>query len=242
MKGNIEANLAAIPLANLIALFAGVAVLLVLAAVVTSKLVKGLGIKNIGPIKLEHQSQTTMHDMNEKIKDLDDLCGRQMRSVTDRMKIRISNIFAAMDICIPARVSVSSAIRFALYESIANNHFTTELMSDRLPAYRKRIIDTMKDEYVSLASAAKDKQCNKADLPPWDDMSGKLAECIDGWLKRIGKEVMDACDKKIAVYKKYQRGFEEAKDGYRAGICRECVEKNERYSRELKLLINREAA
>jgi hypothetical protein len=186
---------------------------------------------------MEHNNIATMYDMNEKIKGLDDLCHRQMRYITDRMKIHISNIFTEINICIPARVSISSAIRFPLYESISNNHFTTELMPERYAIYRERIIDTMKDEYVSLATANKDEHCGRDKLPPWEQMSERLAGCIDLWLKRVSKEVMDACEKKIAVYKAFLRMFEESKDDFRACICKECIEKNERYVRELKRLI-----
>jgi len=237
MHGEVNADFTTMPVANMIILLAGIAFLLIITAVVIVVVVRKLGIKSFGPFKMEHNSITTMYDMNEKIKDIDDLCHRQMRYITDRMKIHISNIFAEMNICIPARVSISSAIRFPLYESISNNHFTTELMPERYPIYRDRIIDTMKDEYISIATANKDEQCNRDKLPPWEQMSDLLISCIDLWLKRIAKEVMDACEKKITVYKDYLRGFAESEDEFRIGICKECIEKNERYIRELKRLI-----
>jgi len=237
MHGEVKADLGTMPAENMIILFVGFAVLLIITAVVIVVIVRKLGIKSFGPFKMEHDNSSTMYDMNEKIKDLDDLCHRQMRSVTDRQKIHISNIFTEMNICIPARVSISSAIRFPLYESIANNHFTVELMPDRYPVYRERIIETMRDEYVSLATASKDEQCGRDRLPPWEQVSDLLKGCVDAWLKRIAKEVMDICEKKIIVYKYYLRIFEESKDSFRAGICKECIEKNERYIRELKRLI-----
>jgi len=237
MHGEITANLSTMPVANMITLLVGTAVLLIIAGIVIVIIVRKLGIKSFGPFKTEHDNTTTMYDMNEKIKDIDDLCHRQMRQTTERIKLHISNIFVGMNICIPARVSIASAIRFPLFESISNNHFTTELMPERYKAYRERIIETMKDEYVSLATANKEEQCNRDKLPSWDVMGEQLTTCIDLWLKRVAKEVMDACEKKIVVYKYYLRIFEEAKDDYRAGICKECIEKNERYIRELKHLI-----
>jgi len=236
MHGEIKADLTSMPITNMVALFIGFAVLLIIAAIVIVAVVRKLGIRNFGPFKTEHDNTSSMYEMNEKTKDIDDLCHRQMRYVTDRMKIHISNIFAGMNICVPARVSISSAIRFPLFESISNNHFTTELMPERFPTYRERIIDNMKDEYEALA-ANKDEDCSKSALPPWDQMKDKLIGCIDLWLKRISKEVMDACDKKIAVYKDFLRKFEETKDEFRIGIVKRCIEKNERYIRELKHLI-----
>jgi len=236
MKGEITADLSTMPIATMITLFIGIAILLIITAFVIVAIVRKLGIKNFGPIKMEHNNTSSMYDMNEKIKDFDDHCHRQMRYITDRMKIHISNILDQLNICIPARVSISSAIRFPLYESIANNHFTVELMPERFPVYRERIIDNMKDEYESIAGS-KDIQCNREKLPPWNEMGTQIIGCIDLWLKRVSKEVMDCCERKITVYKNYLKGFEKSEDEFRAGICKECIEKNERYVRELKRLI-----
>jgi hypothetical protein len=237
VHGEINANLNTMPVANMIVLFGGFAILLIVTAVIVVIVVRKLGIKSFGPFKLEHNNTSSMYDMNEKIKDIDDICHRQMRYATNRMERHISNIFTELKICIPARVSISSVIRFPLYESISNNHFTVELMPDRYPIYRKRIIDTMKDEYISLATANKEEKCDGDKLPEWDVMSEKIMECIDLWLKRISVEIMDACEKKIIVYKSYLSGFEETKDSFRTDICKKCIEKNERYIRELKRLI-----
>jgi len=236
MHGEMTADFTAMPVSNMIVLFAGFAVLLIIAAIVIVTVVRKLGIRNFGPFRIEHNNLSTMYDMNEKIKDIDDLCHRQMRYHTDRIKTRISNIFVKINICAPSRVAISSVIRFPLFESISNNHFTTELMPERYPFYRKRIVDAMKDEYVSLA-ANQEESCNRGKLPEWEEMGDQLIDCIDSWLKQITKEVMDACEKKITVYKAYLRIFEETKDDFRAGICKECIEKNERYIRELKRLI-----
>jgi hypothetical protein len=238
MQGEIKADFTSMPMSNLIILFIGFAILLIIAAILIVVIVRKLGIRSFGPLKLEHDNNTSMYDMNEKIKDFDDQCHRTMRYITDRMKIHISNMFIPINICIPARVSISSSIRFPLYESISNNHFTTELMPERYPLYRERIIETMKDEYVSLATVNRDGTCNRDKLPPWEQMSNQITGCIDLWLKWIAKEVMDTCEKKIGVYKLFLRGFEKYNDDFRSGICKECIEKNERYIREIKRLIN----
>jgi hypothetical protein len=237
MQAEMTADFTSMPVSNMITLFIGFAVLLIIAAVVIVAVVRKLGIRSFGPFKAEHDNIATMHNMDDKTKGIDDLCHRQMRYETDKMKTHISNIFAEMNICIPARVSISSVIRFPLYESISNNHFTTELMPDRYASYRERIIDTMRDEYISLAKVNKDEQCNRDKLPLWEQMSEQLTGCIDLWLKRISKEVMDACEKKLTVYKDFLRDFEYSKDDFRTGIVKACIEKNERYIREIKRLI-----
>jgi hypothetical protein len=113
-------------------------------------------------------------------------------------------------------------------------------MPDSYKAYRERIIEMMKEEYVSLASVSHDIQCNKEALPAWDAVGKKLVSCIDTWLKRISKEVIRACEKKISIYSAYMNDFTEAGDKYRADICRRCKEKNERYASVLKDRLGRE--
>jgi len=230
MQGKIEADLATMPLENMALLLGGIAVLLILFTVILIVLVRKLGIKSIGPIKLEQRGQTNIFTMNEENKELDDACRRQMREVTGKMKRFISNIFAELRVCTIARLAISSAIRYPMYESVANNHFTTELMPDQFAAYRERIIEAMRDEYVSLSAASMDIQCGKAVLPSWEDVGKQLVECIDLWLKRVSREVLLCCEKKIGVYQKYLPGFEAANDSYRAGIVKSCIEKNERYA------------
>jgi hypothetical protein len=237
MQGELKADFTSMPISNMIALFVGFGILLITAGIVIIVVVRKLGIKSFGPFKIEHDNAATLYEMNEKIRDIDDICHKQMRYITDKIKIHISNIFIEMNICIPTRVSISSVIRFPLYESISNNHFTIELMPERFPVYRNRIVENMKDEYISLASASRDKECIRDALPPWEQIINQLTECIDLWLKRVSKEVMDACERKIAIYKEFLRQFVESKDDFRSGICRECIEKNERYIRELKRLI-----
>jgi len=229
MQGKIEADLTTMPFENMALLFGGIAVLLILFAVILIVLVRKLGVKSIGPIKLEQRGQSSLFAMNEKTKELDDNCRRLMREVTNKMKRHISNIFAELRVCTIARLAISSVIRWPLYESIANNHFTTELMPEHYGAYRERIIEAMKDEYVSLSAASMDIKCGSAALPSWDDVGRQLVECIDLWLSRISREVLICCEKKIGVYQKNLHDFETAKDDYRVGIVKECIEKNERY-------------
>jgi hypothetical protein len=229
-EGKVDADIAAIPLANIVAISIGLILLLIVIAVI----IKKLGIISIGPLKLEHRGLSTEYRMNEATDAEDDICRKQMRQITNNMKINISNIFTGLRICTIAKVAISSTIRYPLFESIANNHFTTELMNDNYKGYRDRIIEMMKEEYVSLSSVSEDIQCNREALPKWDQVSKKLLECIDSWLRRISKEVIRACEKKITIYKTYSDDFKEANDKYRIDICKQCIDKNERYITVLK--------
>ncbi|GHV91991.1 hypothetical protein AGMMS50268_24940 [Spirochaetia bacterium] len=240
MQGQINADLTSMPPTTILIITVSVMALLVVTTLLIFFLVKKLNLRSLGPLKVEHQNQSTMYDMNEKNYELDDLCRKQMRQITNNMKIHISNIFAELEICTIARLAISSSIRFPLYESVANNHFTTELMPDSYDAYRERILEQMRDEYVSISSVSRDIQCNRDALPVWEEVHARLIDCIDLWLKRISREVMLNCEKKIAIYKKYLRNFEQVKDDWRTGIVRECIEKNEKYMTVLKTRISKE--
>jgi len=192
LHGQIEANLGTMPLQNIIAYIIGAIVILITIAIILRK----LGVTNLGPLKMEHRGLSTEHRMNEATDKEDDNCRKQMRQITSNMKINISNIFSVLHICTLARVAISSTIRYPLYESIANNHFTTELMQENYKIYRERIIEMIREEYISLSSVSKDIQCNREALPSWEQVSKMLIECIDLWLKRISKEVIRACEKK----------------------------------------------
>ena len=239
MQGEIKADLAAMPFENMALLFGGIAVLLVLFAIIVIVVVRKLGIDSIGPIRMERRCQSTEHYMNDATRDADDLCRKQMRQATGNMKIYISNIFAELKICTIARIAISSIIRFPMYESIANNHFTTELTAN-YESYRERIIEMMREEYISLSTVSKDIQCNREALPAWEQVSKQIIACIDMWLKRISREVSLNCEKKISIYKTYLPSFESAKDDYRAGFTKDCIEKNERYMAILKTRMGRD--
>jgi hypothetical protein len=237
--GQVTVDLAAMPLNNLIALIAGAAALLFILAALFVILVKKLGITGIGPLRLEHRGLSAEYRMNEAAAGAEDVCRRQMRQVTNSIKRNVSNIFAEMRICVIARVAISSSIRYPLYESISNNHFTTELTAN-FRNYREKIIELMRDEYVSLSSVSQDIQCNKDALPAWEKVSVRIVDSIDTWLKRISQEVIRVCEKKIGIYKEYMNDFEDARDKYRADICRRCIEKNEHYVNVLKDRLGRE--
>jgi hypothetical protein len=97
----------------------------------------------------------------------------------------------------------------------------------------------MREEYISLSTASKDVKCSRDTLPPWDSVSKAVINCIDLWIKNISREVTNNCTKKIAIYKKYLPNFEAAKDDYRIGFVKDCIEKNERYIDILKTRLGR---
>jgi len=223
------------PFENLALLIIGIAFLMILLAIVIISVVKKLGISSLGPIKMEQRNLSTEFKMNEDTREVDEICLRQIRLITNNMKLRINNVFADLKMCTLARVAISTSIRFPLYDSVANNHFTTELMPENFKEYRERLILMIKEEYISLSSASKEIQCNKDQLlPAWEQISQQLIDKIDQWIKSVSREVMITCKKKIAIYQNYLHSFLEMKDEWRVEIVKKCIEKNERYIVVLK--------
>ena len=240
MQGNIEANLTTIPPINIALIIGGIAFLFILLTVLIIIIVRKLNINSLGPIKMI-ENQSTEYHMNKATREADDACQKKMRQITSSMKLHISNIFAELQVCTIARVAISTTIRFPMYESVANNHFTTELTA-YYDTYRDRIITMMKDEYVSLATASHNIHCNREALPSWESMSKDLIHCIDLWLNHISREVMHTCEKKIEIYKEHLTGYEAARDNYRAGFTKECIAKNEGYIAILKTRVGKVVA
>jgi len=215
------------PLANMALLFGGIAFLLILAAII----IKKLHINSLGPIKMEHRNQSVEHKMNEETREADDLCLKKIRQMTNNMKVNFSNIFSDLNVCTLAKVAIASAIRYPLYESITNNHFTTELMPENFKEYRERIIGMIKEEYVALLTEI---HCKKETLPAWEIMSKPLIERVDLWIKNVSREIILTCRKKKAIYNNYLPIFKDMKDDWRVDIVTKCIEKNEWYDVVLK--------
>jgi len=225
---------------NIALLLAGITVQLAAVATIVYVLIRRLGVKSIGPIQIEQNGTVSMHSMTRATEREDEACRKQMRYYTGVIKRRIGNIFANLEVCTLAKVALASVIRFPMYESIANNHFTSELMPENYAEYRRRIMEMVRDEYDSLASASRGIQCDRDALPPWGEIGGQIVACIDMWLRYISREVITCCKKKKAIYEEYLAGFEAAGDGFRVNITRHCIEKNTKYIAVLKTRIGEE--
>jgi len=224
MQGEIIADLAHMPKETYMVIFGGIAFLIITIAVVSHK----LGISNLGPVKMERRGKSLEYYMNERTRIADETCQREMRRATGSIKRNLINIFSEMGVCNLAKVAIASSLQIPLYESIANNHFTTEL-TKHYESYRNRIIEMTREEYISLSSTSKNIQCNREKLPTWEQIGEKLIAYIDLWLRRISKEVMLTCEKKNTIYKQYKKDFEEIKDNYRVDVAEKCIQKNDGY-------------
>jgi len=227
MKELIAEAFAGIPLPNLVVL----AFIIVCVLVFFTYLAKHFGVIQIGTfsIRKEQEGQTTMYNMNEEIKDADDFVQQKLRQMTNTLRQRIVNMFSTYTACSMTRRSLSSSLRYPLYESIGNNHFTKELMSERYEKYRLRILDLLKDEYVDICSKSGVTECGHNELPDWPGAKASIEQFLDMWLLETANLVQDCAKMKLDTYGKYLPIYESNKDTYRAGIVKACITKNQHY-------------
>jgi len=187
-------------------------------------------------VRKDHEGHTTMHNMDKEIADADSLLLAKLRQMTGALRKRIVNMLGVYPACAMTKRALASSLRFPLYESIGNNHYTRELMSDRYYEYRKRMLDSLEDEYMDVLLSISDSQgCPTVNgLPSWDTIKDSVQEFLDRWLLEVVIAVRDCCALKVTVYEKYLEFFTASKDEYRVGITNACITKNRRYITELE--------
>jgi hypothetical protein len=197
---------------------------------------------SLGPlsIKKEQENQSTMFFMNIDNDDHDAQLQIRLRSLTNAMRTRLINSFQEYNLCSIMYSALASSIRWPLYESIANNHFTEVLLSDSIDDYKKRIFGLIEDEYRNMFSAALRTTCQKDNVPVWEDAVTKLRVFFEHWIQQLILEVIRTCKQKLDTYNRYLPSFTHNADDYRGNIIKQCIEKNERYIKGLENVLAQE--
>lgn len=193
------------------------------------------GVIQIGNITIRkyQEGQTAMHSMDEENADADDFLKQKLRQMTNSLRSRIVAMFSEYPMCQMTRRALTSSLRFPLYESIGNNHFTKELMPERFDDYRQRMIDALYDEYTDLRISYNDLDCSSDEMPPWETVSDNIEQFLDTWLRDVANQVKACSGQKIETYEKYMKLYESNHDTYRFNIAKNCADKNRRYIDEL---------
>jgi len=226
----VRADLAAMPIENMALMFGGIILLIILLAALLFLFVNRLGVRGgIGSLRIGSECASSEYHMNRKIDEIDRECKGNMRRHLGPVKNRVGIALSRVASCAHPRLAISTFITLPLGECISNNHFTTEFQPENYGEYRRRVIALARDEYEGMARADKPRGCPQQALPEWSEIGAEIEACVVGWLMEAGRETIRACKKKIAVYDEFKRYFEEAKDSFRSGIARKCMDKNERY-------------
>lgn len=234
MLKDLLSSISAAPLTNLVV----VCFTVIVALVIIGALLRGANVIQLGSftIRKEQEGQTTMHAMNEENDDLDDYLHMKLRQMTNALRQRIVNMFCEYHSCTMTKRALSSALRFPLYESVNNNHFTKELMPGYFDKYRQRILGSLEDEYKDISTSASETDCESNDLPTWRVASVIIEQLLDVWLRETANAVQDCSRQKLEVYARYLTQYEESHDKFRTSITKACIEKNTRYIEALDRL------
>lgn len=230
MEG-LAASMVSIPVVNLLIICGTLLTLVGLVAM----FLKNMGVIQFGSftVKKDQEGQSIMHSMNEENNDLDDLLKLKLRQMTNSLRNRITNMFSDFDSCEVVPGALAASLRYPLYESIGNNHYTKELMPTSFPGYRQRMLESLRDEYLHLRRLSGRTSCQINNLPEWDDAADRIEQFLDMWLRDLVNYVKDCSESKLLTYKKYLEYYDANKDAHRSRITKDCIEKNERYVREL---------
>jgi hypothetical protein len=171
-----------------------------------------------------NRANSNLHFMDEENRGHDDHLKQRCQERTASMRIRlqnglipvISNKLAVIAICVNIRATFSNAI--------IRNHFTKELMPDRLAFYKARIFDEITQEYTRIA-------LENEDVPVFGEMSNMLETFVKDWLRMMTAETSITCEEKIRTYKEYLTRFNRVP--HIQEIVNTCVEKNEEYIRKM---------
>jgi hypothetical protein len=191
----------------------------------------------LGPLKWkekEDQSKSNEYLMNRE-KDLhDEECKAECRKATNKLRTRITNEFRKYKVCTMTRRAVAAAILNPLYTRIQVNHFTEFLMPDKIKEYKDQVFEELKDEFEAVYYSNQDNPCNLIEFPEWPEVENLLLSIRDAWIDLIKIEVAKCSGEKIKTYEKWMREFKADDNTSMEKITSGCIEKNEKYIRELR--------
>jgi hypothetical protein len=169
--------------------------------------------------------RSNQHFMDDENKENDEHLKQRCQERTNAMRIRLKNdLYLVIEDKLAVR-AVCVSFRAAFGNAIVRNHFTKELMSERIAAYRERILEEIRQEYIDL-------HLTDERVPPAARVEKILAEFVDDWLGMMKDETATTCEEKINVYKAYRPRFEALPN--MLDVVDACIQKNERYIKNLR--------
>jgi cell division protein FtsL len=175
--------------------------------------------------KILSEANSNQHWMDDDNKVNDEHLKQRCQERTMTMRIRLKNdLLKVIDnglvvsaICVNFRATFGNAI--------IRNHFTKELMPNRIIAYHDRIWNEVKEEYVSL-------QLLYDGVPPLESVEKVLRQFVTDWLEMMKEETITTCEEKIQTYLQYRSRFD--KVPHLLEIVDSRIEKNKSYIEALK--------
>lgn len=238
MSGEVNADLNTIPILNLIIIFVGIILVILVIALVIKKF--GLQVSK-GTIKAsdyhyDQDCQTIMYHLQETIETIDYETRCAMRRQTKPCNYRIAQIGDIQNMCHASRRSLFYALKEPFYDYINNNHFTREFLPDNFEPYRTSLIEYIRETYQELLLEYNFDECSNDTMQEWSEVEDDMEHFIDSWLVMIMTNVKRACARKIEEYQKVLPMVE--KSTHWNAVLTGCIDKNNKYIESIRELIN----
>lgn len=178
MSGEVTANLNTIPLSNLIVLFIGIIILMVVAAIIVKKLNINIGKGAIKTADYEYDQRCILvnHKIKEDVDNIDWVLQKTLREQTKNFNCKIIEVGNAVNMCKPVIKSIVNIFKDPFYSYISNNHFTREFMPSNYPSYRQNLINAVRNEHNNISMEYSSDKCNKNELSKWSDIEKMLRQ------------------------------------------------------------------
>jgi len=182
--------------------------------------------------------ESSAYDMNDAISKIDDQMHIKVRTITSSLKTRLRNVFYDAGMCPVAVIALTNSALGPLYDSAANNHFTTVMLPENRDEYHNKLLKAIEDEYRSTYNAMLNCECGSraGAMPLWEggENAGngaspkeRVQKFLADWANDVLTETIKSCIKKIGMYKASEGPLKSSKRW--SGIVAGCIAKNERY-------------
>ncbi|MDR1230801.1 MAG: hypothetical protein LBK61_05310 [Spirochaetaceae bacterium] len=172
-----------------------------------------------------NEANSNQHFMDEDNRENDEHLKQRCQERTVAMRLKFKNDLSEL---IPDKTAVSAVcvnFRATFGNAIIRNHFTKELMPDRIQTYRARILGEVREEYIAL-------HLDDRRIPPVSEVEKIINNFVDEWLSMMKDETVACCEEKIKVYKDYRPRF--GKVSFMVEVVDSRIRKNENYIKQLK--------
>jgi hypothetical protein len=158
-----------------------------------------------------------------------------MRRITADLEEVLLLILKKSDLCLPAKMSIQSVLRYHLYDAIEENNFKEVLIPGRDQNYLDEIIGRIKKRYVLYRD--NDEGCRAAEkiqYPAPEEIDALIRKPVyENWIVPFRRALIKTIRAKIGIYKAYLEIHKENRDVRMQAVNAECIKKNEGYIQAL---------
>lgn len=195
--------------------------------------IKGLSASKEGGIKLETAVETinsrskTKYSMDRRIAEIDSDTAARERKEVGKLRTAIIEAIAGAGLCTSLAGDRAGELRRVIYEAVEENNLKENLAQGKIDAYLAGKLAEIKEEFTAPAVPCPAGQPGV--FVPWEDAAPKLKAILAQWAAATIAVLLDASEKKIAIYQEYRGLFEESHDGDFLSVVDDCISKNQGY-------------